>query len=82
MLAVFPAKIHGAMDKAEPIEAKIASAVLKEQKTKEDLKADIEALIEIKREITHNHIDALNTLHGILTKEQYVKLLELISKKK
>ena len=82
MLDVFPAKIHGAMDKAEPIEEKIVNAVLKEQKTKEDLKADIETLIEIKRAMTNDHIDALNTLHSILTKEQYAKLLELAEKKK
>ncbi|MCK5853601.1 MAG: hypothetical protein KAG56_00180 [Sulfurovaceae bacterium] len=75
-------KIHGAITKAEELEAKITNGVLKEQKTKDDMKADIEALIEIKREITNGHIDALNTLAKILTKEQYAQLLPLIEKKK
>lgn len=82
MLAVFPPKIHGAMDKAEPIEEKITNAVLNEQKTKEDLKADIEALIDIKREITNDHIDALNRLYTILTKEQYQKMLDIGAEQK
>jgi hypothetical protein len=82
MLAIFPSKIHGAMDKAEPIEAKITNAVLNEQKTKEDLKADIEALIDIKRGMTNDHIDALNTLYTILTKEQYQKMLDISAKRK
>lgn len=82
MLAIFPPKIHGAMDKAEPIEEKIMNAVLNEQKTKEDLKSDIEALIDIKRGMTNDHIDALNTLYTILTKEQYQKMLDIGAKQK
>jgi len=71
-------KLHGEIEKAEQLEEKISNAALKEQKTKEDLKTDIEALIDIKRGITNGHIDALNTLQGILNKEQYAKLLELV----
>ncbi|HIC77758.1 MAG TPA: hypothetical protein EYP02_01130 [Sulfurovum sp.] len=55
-------------------------SVLKDQKTKEDTKADIEELIEIKRKITNGHIDAVNTLAKILTKEQYTQLLSLLEK--
>jgi len=75
-------KIHGAIKTAEQLEVKIMNAILKEQKTKEDMKADIEKLIEIKREITNGHIDAVNTLAKILTKEQYTQLLPLIEKKR
>lgn len=75
-------KIHKAIKTAEQLESKIINAVLKEQKTKEDLKVDIESLIEIKRAITNEHIDALNRLAKILTKEQYNKLLTLIEEKK
>jgi len=82
MLAVYPTKIHGSMDKAESIEAKIKAAVLTEQKSKEDVKSDIEALIEIKRTLSYDHIDALNTLGKILTKEQFDKVVELSAKKK
>ena len=69
-------------NKAEPIEEKISNTVLNEQKTKEDLKADIEALIDIKRGMTNDHIDALNTLYTILTKEQYQKILDIEAKHK
>ena len=79
---VFRADVHKAIKVAEPLEVKITNAVLKEQKTKEDLKTDIESLIDIKREITNGHIDALNTLSTILTKEQYQQLLELIASNK
>ena len=75
-------KIHGAIKKAEELEAKITNAVLKEQKSKDDMKADIETLIEMKREITNDHIDAVNTLAKILTKEQYEKLLIVMDKRK
>ncbi|CAA6803209.1 MAG: Unknown protein [uncultured Sulfurovum sp.] len=75
-------QIHGKIKIAEQLEIKITDAVLKEQKTKEDLKADIESLIEIKKEITNGHIDALNILAKILTKEQYTQLLPLIEKNK
>ncbi|CAA6816898.1 MAG: Unknown protein [uncultured Sulfurovum sp.] len=78
----FRAKIHKEIKVAEQLESKIMDAVLKEQKTKEDLKADIEKLIEIKREITNGHIDALNTLAKILTKEQYSTILNLLAQKK
>ena len=74
-------KVHEGIKKAEQLEVKITNAVLKEKKTKEDLKADIEALIDIKREITNGHIDAVNTLAKILTKEQYQQLLEIIATK-
>ena len=80
MHSVFPEKIHGGMDKAKVIEDKIQKAVLKEGKTKEDLKADIKALSDIKVEITNDHIDALNVLAKILSKEQFVKVLELSKK--
>lgn len=79
---IFRTKIHKSIETAEKLEAKIIKTVLKEQKTKEDVKADIELLIEIKRTITNEHIDALNTLTKILTKEQYAQLLPLIEKKK
>lgn len=75
-------KIHGAIEKAEPLQQKVTSAVLKEHKKKEDVKADLEALIDIKRDMTNNHIDALNTLAKILTKEQYQQFLELIETQK
>lgn len=75
-------KIHGAMGKAAPIEEKIANAILKEHKKKEDVKADLEVLIDMKRDMTNNHIDALNTLAKILTKEQYQQFLELIATQK
>ena len=81
MLAVFPEKIHGGMDKAEAIEDKIKKAVLTETKTKEDLKTDIKALVDIKIQITNDHIDALNHLSTILSKEQFSKVLELSKKK-
>lgn len=81
MLAVFPEKIHGGMDKAEVIEDKIKKAVLMESKTKEDLKADIKALADLKIQITNDHIDALNHLSTILNKEQFSKVLELSKKK-
>ena len=73
-------KIHGAIETAEQLEVKIMNAVLKDQKTKEDLKADIERLIEIKREIANGHIDAANIIAKTLTKEQYAKLLVIIEK--
>lgn len=82
LMAVYPAKIHGALDQAEPIEAKIRKSVLEEHKSKEDLKADIEALIDIKRGLSYDHIDAFNKLEDILTKEQYEKVLVLIDQKK
>ena len=75
-------KIHGKIKIAEQLEEKITTAVLKEQKSKEDLKADIEALIDVKRDITNGHIDALNTLAKILTKEQYEKVLILMEENK
>lgn len=75
-------KIHGNIKTAEQLEEKITMAVFKEQKSKEDLKADIEALIDIKRDITYGHIDALNTLAKILTKEQYEKVLILVEENK
>jgi len=74
-------KIHGNIKTAEQLEEKI-TAVFKEQKSKEDLKADIEALIDIKRDITYGHIDALNALAKILTKEQYEKVLIIIEENK
>lgn len=70
--------IHGQIKTAVELEEKITTAVLKEQKSKEDLKANIEELINIKRDITNVHIDALNTLAKILTKEQYQKVLTLV----
>lgn len=73
-------EIHGAIKTAEKLEVKIMNSILKDQKTKEDTKADIEELIEIKREITNGHIDAVNTLAKILTKEQYTQLLSLLEK--
>jgi len=75
-------KIHGNIKTAEKLEEKITTAVLKEQKSKEDLKADIEALIDVKRDISYGHIDALNALAKILTKEQYEKVLILIEENK
>lgn len=82
MLAVFPPKIHGGMDKAEELEKKIKEAVIHEHKTKEDLREEIEKLIEIKRQITYDHIDALNTLQKILTKEQQEKVKKLVLSQK
>jgi len=79
---VIRADVHKAIKTAEPLEAKITNAILIEQKTKEDMKADIEALIDIKRTITNGHIDALNTLGKILTKEQYQQILEFIATNK
>lgn len=75
-------KVHGKIKIAEQLEEKITTAVLKEQKSKEALKEDIEALIDIKRDITNGHIDALNTLAKILTKEQYEKVLILVEENK
>lgn len=80
MMAVFPEKIHGNMDKAEVIETKIKKAVLSGSKTKEDLKADIKALADIKVVITNDHIDALHTLKTILSKEQFNMLLNMKDK--
>ncbi|MCH9814749.1 MAG: hypothetical protein K0U47_12495 [Epsilonproteobacteria bacterium] len=82
MMAVFPEKIHGNMDKAEVIETKIKKAVLSESKTKEDLKVDIQTLADIKVSITNDHIDALNTLETILTKAQFSQLLIMMGHKK
>jgi len=79
---VIRADVHKAIKTAEPLETKITNAVLKEQKTKEDMKADIETLIDLKRTITNGHIDALNTLGKILTKEQYQQILKLVATKK
>ncbi len=81
MLSVFPQKIHGAMDKAKILEDKIKDAVMKEDKTKADLKADIQALADIKIQITNDHIDALNKLDTILNKEQHKQIMELLKKK-
>lgn len=75
-------KVHEKIKIAEQLEEKITTAVLKEQKSKEALKEDIEALIDIKRDITNGHIDALNTLAKILTKEQYEKVLILVEENK
>ena len=74
-------KIHAQIEESGKLEKSIIEAVMTEQKTKEDLKADIESLIEMKRVITYGHIDALNTLGSILTKEQYAQVLELLKKK-
>jgi len=82
MLAVYPAKIHGKMDEAKLIEDKIKKEVLKHGTTKEDLKKDIQALADMKVQITNDHIDALNKLQAVLTKEQYKQLLNLVKSSK
>lgn len=74
-------KIHAQIEEAGKLEQTIIEAVMVEQKRKEDVKADLDSLIEMKRVITDGHIDALNTLGSILTKEQYVQVLELLKKK-
>ncbi len=79
--AIFPEKIHGGMDRAKVIEDKIQNAVLKEGKTKEDIRVEVADLAVIKMLITNDHIDALNALRGILSQEQFNKVLELSKKK-
>lgn len=74
-------KIHAQIEEAGKLEQTIIKAVMVEQKRKEDVKADIESLIKMKRVITYGHIDALNTLGTILTKDQYAQVLELLKKK-
>lgn len=78
---IFPEKIHGGMDRAKVIEDKIQNAVLKEGKIKEDVRVEVADLAVIKMLITNDHIDALNALRGILSQEQFNKVLELSKKK-
>ncbi|MEA2091028.1 MAG: hypothetical protein U9O83_01530 [Campylobacterota bacterium] len=82
MLAVYPPLIHGNMDKAEIIEKKIKKEVMRNRATKESLKDEIQSLVDIKVQITNDHIDALNMLQSILTKSQYAELVKMIKNKK
>jgi Spy/CpxP family protein refolding chaperone len=74
--AVFPSKMHAYFDKAHEIEKRIRKAVMREGKGKTDVADDLEALSRIKLAMTRHHIDALNALQSILTKDQFKRLMK------
>lgn len=73
-----PQKMHAMFDEAEELEKEIQKAVMKEHKTKEQLKAKLDEIAQLKREITETQIETLNRLHTILNKEQIEKLYTLL----
>lgn len=77
-----PEIMHAMFDKARELEIEIQKAVIKEGKTKEDLKEQLDALEKLKREITDTQIDTLNELHTILNKKQLQKVYSLMQEQK
>lgn len=60
---------------------KRAQKLLKEGKSKEELKGILDQISKLKREAMDIKIDAYNAFKAILTKEQWQKYLELSAKK-
>jgi len=77
-----PQKMHAMFDEAEVLEKEIQKAVMQEHKTPQELKAKLDEITKLKRDITEKQIETLNTLHTILDKEQIQKLYTMIKKQK
>lgn len=75
-----PPKIHAMFDEAEMLEEAIKKALLKEAKSKTQLKTQLDKLEKIKREITDLQIDTINSLRSILSPEQFKKMLQMQKK--
>eukprot|EP01022_Parablepharisma_sp_SALTPOND_P036259 TRINITY_DN9828_c0_g1_i1.p1 TRINITY_DN9828_c0_g1~~TRINITY_DN9828_c0_g1_i1.p1 ORF type:complete len:578 (+),score=21.07 TRINITY_DN9828_c0_g1_i1:231-1736(+) len=67
----FPKQMQPKMQEAFKIERQIIQEVVKKHKSPEELKAQIDKVAKLKREVTDIHIEALNEFAKILTKEQF-----------
>jgi hypothetical protein len=82
LLATTPQTMHAMMDEAAALEQQIKRGVLKEQKSFEALKGDLERLAKMEYAITQEQINALNKMQRILTKAQYKQVLQKLMQKK
>jgi Spy/CpxP family protein refolding chaperone len=74
---VFPQQIQGRMQQAAALEQDIRQGILRDNRSREQVAAQLDELAAIKRAVTDIHIDALNTLAGILSAEQMQQALAL-----
>lgn len=63
------------------LEKELSEDILKKGRTKDEVKEKIEALIKTKTEVASIYFDAMNRIKGILTDEQYRKVLNIAFKK-
>lgn len=81
MLEVYPETIHQQMDEVADLEKQIRKQVLKKHKTSQQLKSQLDELASKKYRLTKTHIEALNTLNGILTEQQWQKVMKMVQKR-
>jgi len=82
ILATTPEKMHALMDEAAQIEQQVKRSVLKEKKSFEQIKGDLDALAKLEYTITQKQINAINKLQNILTEKQYKKVLQKVMHQK
>lgn len=76
--SVYSQQIQGRMQQAAALEQDIRRGILRDNRSREQLAAQLDELAAIKRVVTDIHIDALNTLAGILSAEQMEQALALL----
>lgn len=81
ILATMPEKMHALMDEAADLEQQIKRSVLKEKKSFEQIKSNLDALAKLEYTITQKQINAINKVQNILTQEQYQAILKKIMEK-
>ncbi len=75
IIGVYPGQIGSRMQRAAELEREIRQAVLQDNRTRVQLKVQLDELAAVQREVTDIQIDALNTLADILTEEQMQQTL-------
>lgn len=75
LIAVFPPEIHPRMQRAWELQNRIRRSVMKQGRDSVTLKAELDELSGLKREIANLHIDALGRFRDILSEEQLQQVI-------
>lgn len=82
IMATAPQKIHTLMDEAAELEQKIKRGVLKDKKSFDESKNDLDKLAQLEYALSKEQINAIGEVQKILTKEQYQMVLKKLMQAK